>query len=264
MVSQSDPSQWSRPPHPLGGGVRSRVWEIASPLGPRVIKVGPVAPLAHEATTLMQLAGTGLGPALVAAGDGMLVTERCDGDPRSPEAWEIGDARVLGALIARVHQSRTTAWRDLPDGSGRELSHDAYLRARIDQIQSRGVPAQGAVVARVIAHAPAPDHREAVRLHGDLWSANVVWCPRGPVLVDWEYSHQGDRAEELAYLAEMDALSGPLMDAVRDGYGADGGLRACVERWRPLVAVWCGLWFADHGDPERCSGLLLRAERQLG
>ena len=76
MVSQSDPSQWSRAPQPLGGGVRSRVWEIASPLGPRVIKVGPVAPLAHEATTLIQLAGTGLGPALVAAGDGMLVTER--------------------------------------------------------------------------------------------------------------------------------------------------------------------------------------------
>jgi Ser/Thr protein kinase RdoA (MazF antagonist) len=243
--------------------MRSQVWEIATPLGPRVIKAGPVARVAREAGTLAQLRGTGCGPELVAAGEGILVTVRCEGDPRPGESWGVEGARLLGALIARTHRTRVTSWCDLPDGSGRMLSFEDYLRVRNERQRGSATAAQRKILDDAIARAPTPDSHGAVRQHGDLWSGNVLWCADGPVLVDWEYSHQGDRAEDLAYLIEMDGLRRALRDAVLDGYGADDELRRRVERWRPLVAVWSGLWFAEHGEPERCARLFARAKRQL-
>jgi aminoglycoside phosphotransferase (APT) family kinase protein len=263
VVNGIDPPRWGSGLRQVDGGAQPLVWEIGTPGAVRVVKVGDAVRLAHEARTLAELGGTGLCPALVAVGDGVLVTDRLAGDPRPPETWALDDARALGALVARTHETRTTPWRGLPEDAARQVSAADYLSARIDHVQSRRTSDIGELIDRALAHAPIPGSGDAVRLHGDLWSGNVVWCSEGPRLVDWEYSRQGERAEELAYLAAMDDLTKPVLDAVFDGYGADRELRQSVGLWRPLMAIWSGLWFGDHGDLDRRAQLFACAGTQM-
>jgi fructosamine-3-kinase len=62
------------------------------------------------------------------------------------------------------------------------------------------------------------------RLHGDLWSGNVMWTPDGVVLID-PAAHAGHRETDLAMLALFGC---PHYDAVIDGY----------QQVRPLRAGW--------------------------
>jgi fructosamine-3-kinase len=62
------------------------------------------------------------------------------------------------------------------------------------------------------------------RLHGDLWSGNVMWTPRGVVLID-PAAHGGHRETDLATLALFGL---PHLDEVLSGY---------QRRW-PLAAGW--------------------------
>ena len=52
------------------------------------------------------------------------------------------------------------------------------------------------------------------RLHGDLWSGNVVWTPGGAVLID-PAAHGGHRESDLAMLALFGL---PHLGAVLVGY----------------------------------------------
>jgi fructosamine-3-kinase len=62
------------------------------------------------------------------------------------------------------------------------------------------------------------------RLHGDLWSGNVVWTPDGAVLVD-PAAHGGHRESDLAMLALFGA---PYLDRALAAY----------QEVRPLAAGW--------------------------
>lgn len=62
------------------------------------------------------------------------------------------------------------------------------------------------------------------RLHGDLWSGNVMWTADGVVLID-PAAYGGHRETDLAMLALFGC---PHYDAVITGY----------QRVRPLVAGW--------------------------
>lgn len=64
------------------------------------------------------------------------------------------------------------------------------------------------------------------RLHGDLWSGNVMWTPDGVVLID-PAAHGGHRETDLAMLALFGC---PYLDTVLDGY----------QTQHPLVAGWRG------------------------
>ncbi len=68
------------------------------------------------------------------------------------------------------------------------------------------------------------------RLHGDLWSGNVMWTPAGAVLID-PAAHGGHRETDLAMLA---LFGFPFLDAVREGYGDVRPLRA---GWSDRVAL---------------------------
>ncbi|PRC46974.1 fructosamine kinase, partial [Mycobacterium sp. ITM-2017-0098] len=68
------------------------------------------------------------------------------------------------------------------------------------------------------------------RLHGDLWSGNVMWTPDGVVLID-PAAHGGHRETDLAMLALFGC---PHLDAVIEGYQTQRRLRA---GWRDRVGL---------------------------
>ena len=241
-------------PRRLGGDPGARVWELATPLGEWVLKRADPAQVARETDMLARLAGSGLAPDLVAAGEGILITGRVDGAPRPAASWSADQAGAVGRLLALVHRRPAPASVEGAPASRGRLIADIRRDCR---------PGLRAITAAAIAALPSPEPGARVLLHGDPWSANIVWSAAGPVLVDWEYARGGEPAEDLAYLSALDELSDATLDEVLRGYGADPALAARVRAWRPLMAAWCGSWLCDRGAGDRGARLVAHAERLL-
>jgi fructosamine-3-kinase len=95
---------------------------------------------------------------------------------------------------------------------------DASTRAAVD-----------AVVERCDA-GDFDDDDSPARLHGDLWSGNVMWTADGAVLID-PAAHGGHRETDLAMLALFGC---PHFDAVIAGYQSRRALR---DNWRDRVGL---------------------------
>jgi fructosamine-3-kinase len=74
------------------------------------------------------------------------------------------------------------------------------------------------------------DDDRPARLHGDLWSGNVMWTPDGVVLID-PAAHGGHRETDLAMLALFGC---PHLDDVIAGYQ---GARPLHAGWRDRVGL---------------------------
>jgi fructosamine-3-kinase len=88
-------------------------------------------------------------------------------------------------------------------------------------------------VAAVIARCDAGDFDDGdppARLHGDLWSGNVMWTSAGAVLID-PAAHGGHRETDLAMLALFGC---PHFGAVIEGYQGQRPLR---DGWRGRVGL---------------------------
>ncbi|WP_346085044.1 fructosamine kinase family protein, partial [Streptomyces thermocarboxydus] len=106
-----------------------------------------------------------------------------------------------------------------------------YLRRAVDAgAMDAG---EAAVVERVCARLPelAGPAEPPARLHGDLWSGNVLWGADGRVHVIDPAAHGGHRETDLAMLALFGC---PLLDAVLEGYQEVAPL---AEGWRERVGV---------------------------
>lgn len=74
------------------------------------------------------------------------------------------------------------------------------------------------------------DDEPPARLHGDLWTGNVLWTAEGAVLID-PAAHGGHRESDLAMLALFGL---PFLEAVLAGYEGAHPLRA---GWRDRVPL---------------------------
>ena len=164
---------------------------------------------------------------LLAVGDTSITLERLR--PVSPQAEQ---ARTFGARLAQTHRAGAGVWGStqgdgfigplpLPNGPFSTWAElwwagrvEPYLRAATDQ---RLLTATDAVQVEslVQSHATRVPDESPSRVHGDLWSGNVVWTAHGAVLIDGGAAHGGHREADLAMLR---LFGFPHLDSVMAGY----------------------------------------------
>ena len=162
-------------------------------------------------------------------------------------------AERLGRGLAATHAAGATAYGSPPagwDGDGfigpLPLPHGSfgrwgefYARLRLqpyaEQAHAAGALSPQALgdVGRVCDRLLAGELDAAAtpsRIHGDLWSGNVVWTPDGPVLVD-PAAHGGHPETDLAMLALFGL---PQLDTVVEAYQDVSPL---ADGWRERVPL---------------------------
>jgi fructosamine-3-kinase len=184
--------------------------------------------------------------------EGSLTLQRLD--PSRPLDSHLED---FGRALARTHDAGAPAFGSGPPGwSGDgylgpasellplplteqrawgEFYGESRLRHTLHMAQARGLwtdVATASLFERVCDRLSAGDHdddQRPARLHGDLWSGNVVWTRDGGVLID-PAAHGGHRLTDLAMLllfggreeervvAAYDEVS-PLPDGWRERIG---------------------------------------------
>lgn len=213
------------------------------------------AEFAAEANGLRWLAVPGGPPVpgVLGADAGLLVLDLLP--PGSPSA---AAARGFGAALARLHAAGApsfgASWAgyiaSLPLDNTPETDWPAwyarrrlvpYLRRARDRgaLSAADARAVQAVVDRIgeLAGPPEPPSR----IHGDLWSGNVVWSGGRGWLID-PAAHGGHRETDLAMLA---LFSAPFLGEIVGGYTATvslaGGWRSRVplHQLHPLLVHAC-------------------------
>jgi fructosamine-3-kinase len=193
--------------------------------GAGVVKPGDTA---AEAAGLRWIAVAGGPPVPEVLGEDPLVTRLVpDGRPTRDAAEE------FGRRLAVLHAAGADAFGSPPPGGptaaliGRAPMRNVpapswpewYARDRVlpyvRTARDAGTldAAEVAVCERAAARTAAPAEPPA-RLHGDLWSGNVLWAPDGAWLID-PAAHGGHRETDLAMLVLFGC---PHLDAVLTAY----------------------------------------------
>ena len=162
------------------------------------------------------------------------------------------DAEAFGRALATTHRAGARHHGCSPDGwtgdgwiATLPLPHASsppagwgafYAELRLAPYAGALDPDGRRLVAAVCERLREGDDRltgpaePASRLHGDLWSGNVLWGPDGAVLVD-PAAHGGHRETDLAMLALFGL---PHLDRVLAAYDESHPL---ADGWRDRVAL---------------------------
>ncbi|MGD0557959.1 MAG: fructosamine kinase family protein [Streptosporangiaceae bacterium] len=222
-------------------------------MGKTFVKSAPASSLAAEANGLRWLAAADGGvpvPEVLAADEHRLVTQYLP-----PEKPTRAMATEFGARLARTHAAGAdgygapwpgwiaslpldnepgTSWPDWY--AERRLA--PYLRRAADAgvLTSSDVRLVEEVIDRISELAGPPEPPS--RIHGDLWSGNVLWSGGQGWLID-PAAHGGHRETDLAMLA---LFGEPRLDGILEGYGplADGWRqRIPLHQLHPLLVHVC-------------------------
>jgi fructosamine-3-kinase len=179
-----------------------------------------------------------------------LTLRRLDSVTPSPEA-----AQAFGSRLAVTHDAGAAAFGAGPDGwdgpgffgplsqplpmslrqhqSWGEFYAEERLAPMAELAAARLDASTRAAIDSVVTRCRAGDFDDGdrpARLHGDLWSGNVMWTPDGAVLID-PAAHGGHRETDLAMLALFGC---PHHDAVLAGYQ---DVRSLQPGWRDRAGL---------------------------
>lgn len=201
----------------------------------------PRGSLSAEAAGLRWLAEPGVVPVVrvVEEGRSSLVLARLETVPPTAEA-----ARALGRGLARLHDTGAPGFGWAPAATAffgpaespfpvgtapREEFADFWAEDRLRPLSDAltrvlgpeghdTVDAAIDVIADGVFDGVSGRGREAPsRVHGDLWSGNVLWTAEGATLID-PAAHGGHRLEDLAMLSLFGA---PFLEEIGEGYEAE-------------------------------------------
>lgn len=235
-------------PVPLGGGDIAEVRRLVTDQGAVVIKRDDPARLAGEADGLRALrqADTPLiVPEVLAEGDGWLVMEALERGHAGNDAARLGEGlRALHADTGDAHgwphdnACGRTPQPNAPLVDGRAFQRERRLLPLAEACQQRGLM-DDALRRRLeaIAHgleAWLPD-APASLVHGDLWSGNVLFTPKGPAIIDPAvYRHYPE--VDLAMLTLFGAPGEAFFEAYWNGRApADWPRREALFQLYPLL-----------------------------
>jgi fructosamine-3-kinase len=207
---------------------------------------------AAEAAGLQWLAAAGARAARVVTvlevAPDRLVLERLHPARASREA-----GYAFGPALARTHAAGAPAFGAPPEGRTRDgyigrqrmpmrptaRWGDFYAEQRVlpyarrardrGHLSPRGAAAVDRVCSRLV-EGDFDDGRAPARLHGDLWTGNVVFTAGGAVLID-PAAHGGHGLTDVAMLALFGA---PELSAILAAYADTAGL---VDGWRDLLGL---------------------------
>jgi fructosamine-3-kinase len=164
-------------------------------------------------------------------------------------------AHDFGVRLAVTHDAGATAFGAGPDGwsgdgyfgpmsqplpmslTGHDGWGEFYAEERLTPMSELAAPRLSAsardltdVVIDLCRAGRFDDDDRPARLHGDLWSGNVMWTSDGCVLID-PAAHGGHRETDLAMLALFGC---PFLDEILAGYRSVRSLR---DGWRDRVGL---------------------------
>jgi fructosamine-3-kinase len=164
-------------------------------------------------------------------------------------------AHVFGSRLAVTHDAGAAAFGAGPDGwdgpgffgplsqplpmslrphrGWGDFYADERLAPMADLAAPRLSASTRAAIDSVAARCRAgdfDDDDQPARLHGDLWSGNMMWTPDGVVLID-PAAHGGHRETDLAMLALFGC---PHYEAIIAGYQR---VRALKPGWRDRIGL---------------------------
>jgi fructosamine-3-kinase len=158
-------------------------------------------------------------------------------------------AEEFGRRLAITHAAGAPAFGSGPDGwggSGYQGPNDDLLElplaehaswgsfyaeviiAPLDRIAG-GIPGTDRLLDRLAA-GDFDDDRAPARLHGDLWSGNLMWSPEGATLID-PSAHGGHPYTDLGFLTMFGA---PHLDTILDSYAEAASLPTGWQELLPL------------------------------